>query len=193
MGLTVDVPRSGGAGNSNTGNVARRAFQNEEAFSNITQVDQELIHRIHMMLIAINADVSINVEAFKQYGMDTAQLWVELYGWYYMPVTMHQLFRHSWESLKLSSLPISFFTEQSLESCNKLFKNDRLHHSRKTSRIDTMKDQFNRQSDKSDLLIATRLHEKQKLKSKEDLPDEVMSLLIVSLEADDSPSLEVDA
>ena len=76
MGLTVDVPRSGGAGNSNTGNVARRAFQNEEAFSNITQVDQELIHRIHMMLIAINADVSINVEAFKQYGMDTAQLWV---------------------------------------------------------------------------------------------------------------------
>ena len=44
MGLVVDVPRAGGAGNSNTGNVARRAFQDEEKFASITGVNQDLIH-----------------------------------------------------------------------------------------------------------------------------------------------------
>ena len=50
LGLIVDVPRSGGAGNSNTGNVARKAFQDEEVFARITGVDKDLIHRIHVML-----------------------------------------------------------------------------------------------------------------------------------------------
>ena len=59
MGLIVDVPRAGGAGNSNTGNVARRAFQDEK-FADITGVDQELIHCIHTMIIAVNLDVSID-------------------------------------------------------------------------------------------------------------------------------------
>ena len=125
------MPRSDGAGNSNTGNVARKAFQNEETFARITGVDEVLIHRIHVMLVVINTDQAINVESFKAYGLATAKLWVTLYGWCKMPVTMHQLFFHAWESLRLSSLPLSFFSEQSLESCNKFFKRDREHHSRK--------------------------------------------------------------
>ena len=99
MGLIVDVPRAGGAGNSNTGNVARRAFQDEEKFADITGVDQELIHRIHTMIIAVNLDVSIDARAFRQYGIETAKLWVSRYNWYYMPVTLHQLFFHAWESI----------------------------------------------------------------------------------------------
>ena len=178
LNLHVDVPRSGDAGNSNTGNVARTAFQNEEAFSRITEVDKDLIHRIHVMLIVINTDQAINVEAFKAYGLATAKLWVELYGWFNMPPTMHQLFFHAWESLRLSSLPLSFFSEQSLESCNKFFKSDREHHSRKDSRLHTIQDQFHRQSDKSDLLIALKLTEKQKKKPKEALPQDVLELLI---------------
>jgi hypothetical protein len=143
LGLIVDVPKAGGSGNSNTGNVARRAFQNEEEFSSITEVDQDLIHQIHMKLIVINSDHVIDEQAFKKYGFETAEKWVELYDWYKMPVTLLQLFFHAWESLHLSHLPISAFTEQSLESCNKIFKHDRLHHSRKDSRLNTMKDQFN--------------------------------------------------
>ena len=92
--------------------------QEEDKFSSITEVDQDLIHRIHMMLIVINSDHVIDVEAFKKYGFETAERWVELYDWYKMPVSLHQLFFHAWESLHLSHLPISSFTEQSLESCN---------------------------------------------------------------------------
>lgn len=180
LGLLVDVPRAGGAGNSNTGNVARKAFQNEETFARITEVDERLIHRIHTMLIAINTDHPIDAQAFKAYGFETAKLWVELYGWYNMPVTMHQLFFHAWESLRLSSLPLSFFSEQSLESSNKYFKRDRERHSRKDSRLHTIADQFHRQSDKSDLLIAIKLAEKQKRKENHDLPQDVLDLLVAS-------------
>ena len=133
LGLIVDVPRAGGAGNSNTGNVARRAFQNEAKYAEITGIELNLIHRIHIMLIAINSDVVLDVEAFRTYGKTTAELWVEKYPKFYMPVTLHQLFIHSWESLHQSTLPYTFFTEQSLESCNKTFKHDRLHHCRRDS------------------------------------------------------------
>ena len=178
LGLIVDVPRSGGAGSSNTGNVARRAFQSEEKFASITEVDINLIHRIHIMLITINLDRTINVEAFRAYGFDTAALWVSLYNWYYMPVSLHQLLFHAWESIKTSILPISLYTEQSLESCNKSFKHDRLHHSRKDTRIHTIMDQFNRQNDKSDLLIAMKLQNRRYRKRPKEIPEDALSLIL---------------
>ena len=185
LNLVVDVPRAGGSGNSNTGNVARRAFQNEETFASITEVDQQLIHQIHMMLITINADHVVNQEAFKAYGHSTAQLWVDLYGWYNMPVTMHQLFFHAWESLQFSSLPLSYFSEQSLESCNKFFKSDRLHHARKDSRLHTIQDQFHRQSDKSDFVIAIKLSEKRKSQPSKHLPQDARNLLVIADSVDE--------
>ena len=178
LGLLVDCPRSGGAGNSNTGNVARKAFQNEATFAEITGVDESLIHRIHTMLIVINTDHGVNAEAFKAYGLATAKQWVAKFPWCYMSTTLHQLFIHGWESIPLSSLPLSFFSEQSLESTNKSFKSDRLHHARKDSRLHTIQDQFNRQSDKSDIVIALGLWEKQKKQPKVELPQDVRDLLI---------------
>ena len=42
LGLVVDMPKVG-FGNTNTGNLARRAFANAEQFSEITGVEEELI------------------------------------------------------------------------------------------------------------------------------------------------------
>ena len=95
-----------------------------------------------------------------------------------MPVSLHQLFFHAWESIKLSILPISIYTEQSLESCNKSFKHDRLHHSRKYSRVHTITDQFNRQNDKADLLIAMQLQKRRNQKKTQKLSKDALSLLI---------------
>ena len=191
LGLLVDVPKAGGVGNSNTGNVARRAFQNEQAFSNITGVDEELIHGIHTMLICLNVDHQIHREKFKQKGIEVAKRWVEMYSWYNMPVTVHQLLFHAWESLDLSTLPISYFSEQSLESTNKYFKKDREHHSRKDSRLHTIQDQFHRQSDKSDLAIALKIHEKHRKKSSVPLPPDVLELLMIDV-VESTEELEVD-
>ena len=137
IGLLVDTPRAGGSGTSNTGNTARKAFQNESKFAEILGIDPELIHRIHLMLIAVNADVSLDLDSFREYGRQTAELWINKYPHFYMPVSLHLLFIHSWEAIPFSPLPDSFFTEQSLESANKTFKADRLHHARRNSRLNT--------------------------------------------------------
>ena len=177
FGLVVDTPRAGGSGTSNTGNTARRAFQNEEKYAEILGIDPVLVHRIHVLLIAINADVALNADSFRIYARETAELWVSKYPNFYMPVSLHQLFIHAWESLRHSSLPITFFTEQSLESCNKNFKADRLHHCRRDTRLHTMTDLFNRQTDRSDLLIATKLQKNRKKPKSSDMPEDLLSLL----------------
>ena len=178
MGLIVDAPRPTG-GNSNAGNTARTAFSDEGKLSDILEIDQELIHRIHVLLIAVNLDCNIDRQKLKKYGNETAELWVKVCKWYQMPVTLHQLFRHAWESLFLSELPISFLTEQSLESSNKFFKQDRRRFARKTSRRDNMEDLFTRQCARSDLLIGSLLQEKimRKQKEDDDLPEDIKALL----------------
>ena len=190
FGLVVDQPRAGGAGNSNTGNTARRAFQNEQLLADITGVNVNLIHRLHVLCCIINCNHTINKMALKRYGEETARLWVLLYGWCYMPVTVHQLCFHAWESLRLTHLPLSFLSEQTLESTNKLFKQDRLHHARKTSRLDTIKDQFHRQCERSDLMVALEMHERRKKSAKVELPEDALDLLDGDYEDDRDDDVE---
>ena len=193
LGLVVDQPRAGGAGNSNTGNTARRAFENSEVLADITGVNATLIYRLHVLCCVINCDHTINKMALKRYGEETARLWVLLYGWCYMPVTVHQLCFHAWESLRLTRLPLSFLSEQTLESTNKLFKQDRLHHSRKTSRLDSIMDQFHRQCERSDLMVALEMHERRKKCAKVELPEDALNLLVGDYEDnrdDDNDTLE---
>ena len=114
------------------------------------------------------------------FGRETAELWTQLYPWYHMPVSIHQLCIHGHEAIKLSSLPASYLSEQSLESTNKSLKYYRTHHARKTSRIATITDVFNRQNDRSDLKIAMHLYKQQRRSAKRELPSEVRALLKVA-------------
>lgn len=52
-GLIVDEPKPG-FGNTNDGNTARRFFQNAQVSSEITNVDLELIERMHSILVVIS-------------------------------------------------------------------------------------------------------------------------------------------
>ena len=56
LGLLLDMPKPGGAGNTNDGNTARRLFQNYEIFSEITGVDQQLIFHLYVLNCVINCD-----------------------------------------------------------------------------------------------------------------------------------------
>ena len=53
QGLRIDEPKRG-AGNTNHGNLARRAFEQEEKFAKICELDESLMHRFHMILVAIS-------------------------------------------------------------------------------------------------------------------------------------------
>lgn len=84
LGFIVDKPKPG-FGNTNDGNTARRFFQNAEVSAEITNLDLELIKRIHNILIVISSGHEIDVEKLK-----TAKLFVEKYPWFYMSPTLHK-------------------------------------------------------------------------------------------------------
>ncbi|XP_039233158.1 uncharacterized protein LOC120322169 [Drosophila yakuba] len=73
MGLIVDKPRDGGRGSSNDGNVARKFFSNPKLASDITGIDENLIHRCATILQAIASGYKINAKKFNEYALETAK------------------------------------------------------------------------------------------------------------------------
>lgn len=118
LGLIVDVPKPG-FGSSNDGNTARRFFRNAEKSSHITGLDVTLIKRIHTLLHVLSSGININVGHFEKYAEETRKLYLQLYGWYYIPVTMHKLLVHGGALIKYVVVPIGQLSEEAQEARNK--------------------------------------------------------------------------
>ena len=73
------IRHCGGAGSSNDGNTARRAFRNEKTFAEITRVSEELIHRLHAILQAMACGHRIDPVQFGKHCDGTAELFVAEY------------------------------------------------------------------------------------------------------------------
>ena len=140
LGLHVDKPRSGGVGNSNDGNTARRAFSEPEVFSEISGVDVRLISRLAVILEVLSCGYAIDVQAFKNYCTETWHLYVELYGWYWMPASIHKILIHGWAIIASFPIPIGWLSEESQESRNKDLRYIRLYCTRKMSWLECHED-----------------------------------------------------
>jgi len=178
MGLIVDVPIAGGSGTSNTGNTARRAFKDYDKFARCLDIDKELVKKFQILLISLTCQLPIDPILFGKYCLETAQLYVKLYSWFYMPASIHKLLMHGKDIIRCSILPLGFLGEEASEARNKFYKHDRLFHSRKMNRTFTMHDQFYRAMDSSDpkissISIVERINARKHLK----LPAEVLNLL----------------
>lgn len=154
LGLIVDKPKPGGAGNSNDGNTARRFFENVDISAEITGIDKDVMVRMKNILIAVSCGMEIEGDKFREYCYETAQMYILLYGWYYMPTTVHKLLIHGHEIISYSVLPIGIMSEDAQESRNKDIARYRENFSRKSSRVNTNTDIFNRMIITSDPLIA---------------------------------------
>lgn len=97
--MRVDMPTPGGSLNSNTGNVARRAFANPELLSTVLDIDISLIKRFHIILIAISCDHLLDNAKFKLHCIDTFKLYIQFYEWYPMPSSLHRILVHGIEML----------------------------------------------------------------------------------------------
>lgn len=122
---------------SNDGNTARKFFENLTMTAEITQVDENLIKRFAVILQAMASGCNINVTKFAQYTADTAKLYVELYGWYYMSATVHMILIPGSEIIKSFVVPIGKLFEEAQEASNKDFKRFRENNTRKCSREQT--------------------------------------------------------
>ncbi|CAH0558999.1 unnamed protein product [Brassicogethes aeneus] len=127
MGLLIDFPKQG-SGNSNDGNTARRFFQDSVKSSKITGIYYDLIKRFSIILQTLACGEYINIEKFKEYSRKTAELYVSLYPWYYMPASVHRILMHGSDIINNFSLPIGQLSEEAQEARNKDYKKIREFH-----------------------------------------------------------------
>lgn len=50
--------------------------------------------------------MEIDTNRFEKYKIETAQLYVELYPWYYMPASVHKILIHGADVIRCAILPI---------------------------------------------------------------------------------------
>jgi hypothetical protein len=199
LSLYVDMPKDSGSGTTSDGNTARKAFRNFSVFAEITRVDEEFIKRLYHILCVINSYEKINVVEFRKYCEETHTVFTSKYDWFFLSPTVHKILQHGADIIASFLYPIGKFSEEALESCNKLNKMARLNHARKTSRTDTLRDQFNYLLVSSDPMISSILIKtKPNTKKVLDLPDECKKLIIIdgeeinnNNEDDDSEDQEV--
>ena len=122
VGLVIDIPRSGGSGSSNNGNTARRFSRNAEQTAAIINIDVHLIKRIYAVLCTLSSGFMIDADKLKDYCLEPAKLFIQLYPWYYMSQSLHKILIHGWQVVDEMVLPIGMMSEEALEAQNKDFK-----------------------------------------------------------------------
>ena len=141
MGLIVDVPKQG-HGTSNDGNTARRFFENPKLTTQLLQLQsykgeglvEELVSRFAVLLQTINSGFHIYVLAFKEYSLETAKLYLNLFPWYTMPPFVHKLLIHGSDIIANAKVPIGAMSEEPQETRNKDIKRFREMRARKCSK-----------------------------------------------------------
>lgn len=176
LGLRISEPRPGG-GNSNSGNVARRFFQERDEVSKITGLDGNLLERFFVILSLINSRAEIDVAAYKNYAEETRLMYDNLYGWYALSPTVHKLLVHGAAIIQHSLLPIGMFSEEAGESRNKSIRKFREGHARKFNREVNMEDVFKRLLFTSDPVISLT-NRKKVCFSELRLPEHVKHLIL---------------
>lgn len=150
LGLLIDVPKPG-FGSSNDGNTARRFFKNHEISSEITGINEDLIIRFYVILQCLSSGHKLDFKKFDKYCWETAEMYVELYPWYYMPPSVHKILCHGSSIAASFILPIGQLSEEAQEARNKDIKHFRENHTRQNINSDI----FHRLLLSSDPLISS--------------------------------------
>lgn len=181
LGLAVDKPKPG-YGSTNDGNTSRTFFKNPEISSLITGIDINLIRNLYTIIRIVNSGCFINIQKFKTLLDNTFKLYVELYDWYYMPSSIHKLLVHAVDIINNFDIPIGKLSEDALEARHKEARNQRLYHTRKSSRTNSNKDLLTSLLLTSDPYLASLRKPMSKKADLDDIKDYLLFL--------DSPELD---
>ena len=69
-------------------------------FARILGVNANLINKFHLILQVISSGFAVKIEKCRQFCLDTAELFVKLYPWYYIPTSVHKVFMHGAQIIK---------------------------------------------------------------------------------------------
>ena len=107
-------------------------------------IDKDLIIRFRNILIAINSQRPLNVYRISLYCKETYLLYLNNYSWYKIPATVHKVLAHIGDIILHTPVPVGSVGEECVEARHKLFRKDREHHARKSSREHNITDIFMR-------------------------------------------------
>lgn len=173
-GLKIDFVLQG-KGTTNDGNTARKFFRDYEESARITGFNVNLLKRFSVILQTLSSGKEINVEKFAGYTKETARMYVKLYDWYYMPVTVHKILIHGADVIDHAIVPIGQMSEEVQESRHKEVRRFREFYTRKISRVKTNEDLLHSLLISSDPVITSfrKIEQSKKL----ELFDEAKELL----------------
>ena len=109
----------------------------------MTGIDLELVERFAYILhklTSTESTESTELETFETYTMRTAHLYLRLYPWYYMPLTVYKRLLHGPDVMKHFLLPFEQFFEEVGQARDKAYRNIRKFNSRKFTRVSTNTD-----------------------------------------------------
>lgn len=97
----------------------------------ITGMNESLIKRLYIILQVLASGENINPEKFAK---ETANLFIDLYGQYYMSASIHKIRMHGADVIKSFIFPIGNLSEEAAEARNRHFRQYRQFHARKCNR-----------------------------------------------------------
>lgn len=77
----------------------------------ITGVDARLIQQLSVILGALNSGYGIDSAKYDEFAKQTANLYVHLYEWYYMPVSLHKMLMHGSQVIEALNISVGHASE----------------------------------------------------------------------------------
>ena len=118
---------------SNNGPTAKKCFEDPELMADVFKLPVWMIRGIKNHIRALTCMEEIDSEVFYA----EAQEWLDKFhgspwSWNTLTPTLHVLFWHAHKMIELFPVPIGLLSEEGSEGTNKVFRIDRLHHTRQT-------------------------------------------------------------
>ena len=179
-GLSLCMPRAGGHGTTNNGNMARRVLADPEFFSECTGISADLIRNLNYVWIAIReSDLQLDPEKFGQFCDAVHDQYREELPWAEMSPSLHKILRHGPRILEFlpETLNCGMLSEEPLENNHKTIKYDEILHARQCSGLQRREDVFLREMDRSSPDMVLFMAEKRlKQRKKAEIPQAVLDL-----------------
>ena len=109
-------------GNSNSGNLVRKAFENIQIFSEITKFPLDLLEDLDYLITAICQTRDLSAE---QYDL-LAQDWLRRFhsnqcmNWHWLSPSVHALLVHGAEMIRAILVALGLTSEEAAEATNKV-------------------------------------------------------------------------
>ena len=123
LGMKVNQPVPGHRGNTNTGNVVRKAFNHPEEWSQISGLPADLINDLRRMSMALRSDFYINDQLWD----NLCESWLDRFhasavSWNQLSPSVHFPMYHVGIMSRILPLPTGYFNEEPGEQHNKYIR-----------------------------------------------------------------------